>query len=476
MPQGHESQSITISESSGGMWELLGIAFPMMISQTCDTLMMFTDRFFLSKVGPEVMSAAMGGGVTCFMFMTFFLGLTGFAGALVAQYLGANQKDLCGKAMAQAFWLSLASAPIIVCCIPLGHWLFDLNKLDPAQLAPQKEYFNIIMIFTVLGLLRNVLSCFFTGIGRNRVVIVAASSALSVNVVATYILVFGKFGFPAMGIRGAAIGTVLGSIAALVVLFVRYFRSANRVEFGVLSGLRFDWPIMKKLFRFGTPSGCEFFLNLTAFNVLVLSFHSYGKVAAAAMTIMLNWEMLSFVPMLGVGMGVTSLVGRYMGAQQVDVAHRSAMSGIKIAGFYALISFVMFCIFPENMVGVFRPQGGTGIFWEIEQLATFMLRMVVIYIFADAMMIVFSSALRGAGDTFWTMVISVTGHWIFATSAIIMVRFLHVPAKTTWTVTVFFILLLGISMFIRYRSGKWRTLKVVDKAMLQPVDETEITL
>ena len=80
------------------MRELLAIALPMVISQTCDTIMMFTDRLFLSRLGPEQMNASMAGGLTCFVMMTFFLGLTGYSTALVAQYLGAGRKDRCATA------------------------------------------------------------------------------------------------------------------------------------------------------------------------------------------------------------------------------------------------------------------------------------------------------------------------------------------------------------------------------------------
>lgn len=446
----------------GGVRELLAIALPMVASQFCETLMMFTDRLFLSKLGPEQMSAAMGGGITCFMFMTFFMGLTGFAGALVAQHFGAKQPERCAVAVSQGIWVSLLATPLILLCIPVGHWIFELNKIVPAQLEPQIAYFDILMYGTVLGLLRNAIASFFTGLGRTKVVMMSGVTALLVNVGANYVLIYGHLGFPALGIRGAAIGTIIGSFAALVVLVCFYFRSQNRDEFDVVGALRYDRELMGKLLRFGTPSGLEFFLNIMAFNVLVLSFHSYGVTEAAAMTIMLNWEMLSFIPLIGVGIGVSSLVGRYMGAQDPDIAHRAAMSGMKVAALYTSVSFLVFTIFPTMMAQVFRPDGDAASFAAIAELATFMLRMVVIYLFADAMMIVFSGALRGAGDTFWTMVISVSGHWVFALTAVAMVRVFGVPPKTTWTVTVLLILLLGTSMYARYRSGKWRLLKVVD--------------
>ena len=469
----NDNENIKHPNLPGGVRELLVIALPMMVSQVCETLMMFSDRFLLARLGPEHMSAAMGGGLTCFLFMTFFIGLTNFAGALVAQHLGAGQRHRCAVAVTQGMIISLFAAPLIILCIPLGHWLFELNGIDKGQQVLQEQYFNILVYGSIFGLLRNNLASFFSGIGRTKVVMVATASALIVNVIANYALIFGNFGAPALGIRGSAIGTVIGGFSGLVVLLFIYLSPRFRHEYQVLSSFRFDRELMGKLFRFGYPSGLEFFLNIFAFNILVLNFHSYGREAAAAMTIMLNWEMVSFIPLIGVGIAVSSLVGRYMGAQKPDFAHNATMSGVKVAGFYTSITFILFCIFPAVMVTAFRPEGGVEEFAKISELATFMLRMVVIYLFADAMMIVFSGALRGAGDTFWMMVISVSGHWTFAISAILMVRVLYFPPRLTWTIIVFLVLLLGLSMFLRYRTGKWRTLKVVEEAPLPITEDVE---
>ncbi|MDP6330010.1 MAG: MATE family efflux transporter, partial [SAR324 cluster bacterium] len=89
-------------EGPGGISQLLYIAIPMVVSQACETIMMFTDRLFLSQVSPMHMSASMSGGLTAFMFSTFFIGLTGYATPLVAQYLGSGNKKICGVVIFQA--------------------------------------------------------------------------------------------------------------------------------------------------------------------------------------------------------------------------------------------------------------------------------------------------------------------------------------------------------------------------------------
>ncbi len=451
-----------MTREAGGVRELLTIALPMVVSQACETMMLFTDRLFLSRLGPEYMSASMGGGLTSFMFMTFFMGLTGYANALVAQHLGAGRKDRCAVVTAQSLIIAFAAWPLIVLCLPVGHWLFRAEGIAPAQMAPQREYFDILMWGTLLGIVRNCMSSFFSGIGRTRVVMFSTALALVVNAGANYVLIFGHLGFPALGIRGAAIGTLIGSASGLAVLLSRYLGRRYREEYGVVRGLRFDRELMVKLLRLGSPSGLEFFLNMLAFTLLVLNFHSYGVDVAAAVTIAFNWDMVSFIPLIGVGIGVTSLVGRYMGAGSPDTAHRAAMSGLKIAVVFTAATFTAFCASPGPLVRLFQPAGGAEAFGRIVPLAVFMVRLVSVYVFADALSIVFGGALRGAGDTFWTMVISVSGHWSFALAAIVLIRFVHAGPRATWMVMVALVLCLGSTFYLRFRAGRWRSIRVVD--------------
>jgi len=281
-----------------------------------------------------------------------------------------------------------------------------------------------------------------------------------VNVGANYVLIFGRLGLPALGIRGAAYGTILASLCGLSVLLAAYLTESNRREFGVVFP-RLDGKVMRKLLRFGYPAGVELFLNLLAFTAMILIFHSHGLATATAVTIVFNWDMVSFVPLLGIQIGVVSLVGRYMGAGRPEIAERVTLSGLKMGWAYSLVILVLFVGFPEQLVAVFQPEGADPIFAEAAPLATGMLRLAGLYVLADAVMVVFSGALRGAGDTFWTMCISVGLHWLLLPVLLVSLKILHLPPKTAWLALVIFFLAFSGVFYLRYRSGKWKTLAVV---------------
>jgi MATE family multidrug resistance protein len=447
--------------SAGGVRELLAIALPMVVSHACDTVMTFTDRVFLSRLGPDEMNAAMSGGLTSFMMMTFFMGLIGYTTALVAQYLGAGRRDRCAVATTQALLICLAAYPLILLARPLVFYAFEVSGISPGQLALQKVYFGILIYATIVGLLRTSLSSFFSGIGQTRMVMVAAFAAMVANVGLNYVLIFGKFGVPAMGIRGAAYGTILGGLLGLSVLIGAYLRPSIRRQYQVLQSLRLDREAMGKLLWFGYPAGIEMFLNVLAFTGMILAFHAHGPATATATTIMFNWDMVSFVPLIGVQIGVMSLVGRYMGAGDPDTAHRAAMSGIKCGWVYSSVILILFACFPEMLVNVFRPIHPDPVFEQAAPTAVFMIRLASLYVMIEAVVTVFSGTLRGAGDTFWTMCISVTLHWLLLPILIVMLHGLGMSPEAAWTAIVLTFLGFSYVFYLRYRSGRWREIRVV---------------
>jgi multidrug resistance protein, MATE family len=449
--------------SEGGISQLLVIAFPMVVSQACDTVMMFTDRLFLSQLSPIHMAASMSGGLTAFMFMTFFMGLTGYATPLVAQYLGSGKEKKCAIVITQALIISVIAYPIILACIPVGHWLFEFVGHNQEQLDLSIIYFDILMYGTLIGLARNSLNGFFCGIGKTRIVMISSIITMVVNVIVNYALILGKFGFPSMGIKGAAIGTIIGGTCGLLFVamgYLMYHRERKYYDFP--NSLRFDANVMKKLFKFGYPGGLEFFLNLMAFDLAVLIFHSYGSDVAAAVTIAFNWDVVAFIPLIGVNIGVTSLVGRFMGGNEPDLAHKTTISGLKLASLYGALMIVLFVFFPGPLVAMFIPDPEEN--QVLADLSEYMVALVAFYVIADGFSLVYSGALRGAGDTFWTMVISVALHWVFVVEAVVMISIFNLPPKISWAVFVLTVPTIAAAFYLRYRTGKWREIKVVSKS------------
>lgn len=445
----------------GGIREMLTLALPMIAATASDGIMTFTDRLFLAQLGAGEMNAALGGGVMALTFMFFFMGLTGYSTALVAQYLGSGQKRMCPVTTFQSILIVLASTPLIIALRPLGGWIIQLSHVPAEQAGFQLTYFNILIYGVTISLLRNCLSCYFSGIGRTRVVMIATLGALVVNVVLDYVLIFGKLGFPAMGIAGAAIATLSGGAMAILIFLLAYFSRWNRIEFMVMESFKANWQVIKKLLWYGFPAGTEMLMNFIAFSAMIMIFHAQGLVVGTASTIMFNWDLVTFIPLLGIEIAVTSLTGRYMGAGKPHLAHRSAMSAIITGFLFTTLVMVFFVFFPEMLVHVFRPSHPDATFADAFPLAVGMIRLAAFYVIAEGVMVALVGALRGAGDTHFTMLLSITAHWLFVPVLYLMLNVMKLPPLMGWLALVIVFLFFCVALIWRYRSGKWKTLKVI---------------
>jgi MATE family multidrug resistance protein len=448
------------NRAAGSIAEMLAMALPMVASASADTLMTFTDRLFLSKLGPAAMNAAMAGGLASFMAMTLFAGLIGYTTALVAQQLGAGSRPRAALAAGQGVWLALAAWPLLALLRPLAGPVFGHLGLDAAQLPLQVKYFSILILGAGLGLLRGALAGFFCGIGRPRVVMAAALTALAVNALAAWLLIFGHWGLPAWGIQGAAVGTLIGSGAGLLVLLAHALAPGLRRDYQVARALRFDRGLMLELLRFGYPSGLELFLNLLAFNLLIILFQAQGASVATATSIMFSWDMVSFVPLIGVEQSVTSLVGRAVGAGDFAAAEKAAGSGIRLTWGYSAIIFALFVGLPGVLVAVFAPRVPTPAFLQAAPLAVAMLRLASLYVLVQGALMVYTGALRGAGDTLWAMLLTVAMHWCLVSAAWLCLKPLGLGPLAAWACVVATFVLFPILLRWRWKSRRWQRSRV----------------
>ncbi len=218
---------------------------------------------------------------------------------------------------------------------------------------------------------------------------------------------------------------------------------------------------MTRLLRYGTPVGVELFVNVFAFNVFVLLMQSYGPSVATAVTITFNWDLVAFIPMLGVGAAVTALAGQRVGAGDIPGARRAAYLGLRLAWSYAGVMAVVFVSAAPALVRVFSQGFGAGD-EQILPLARTLLRLAALYTLADATAVVFSGALRGAGDTKWVLIISGVLHWVMAIGAFLLIRVLAAPPVAVWFFFIAFVMSMSAAMFLRHRRGAWEKMRLVE--------------
>ena len=433
---------------------LLKMALPMVVSQGSFAIMIFTDRWFLAQLGPIHMAAALGGGMAFWFAISVFNGVLAYANALVAQYLGAGEFDKCTRVITQGVMMSIALIPFLLLLTFLLRPMFAAMGHDPALVELEETYFSILMICSVLTLIKVCLSSFFSGIGLTRVVMISDVIGVLFNIPLTWALIFGKLGLPEMGIAGAAWGSILSITFAIGLYIFYYLSKEHREKFNTLKSFVYDRGITRRYLRLGFPSGMEMFLNIAAFNLFLLMFQSYGIPEAVSATIVFNWDILSFVPLLGLNIAVMSLIGRFVGSGDMTRTNEVTTAGYILGIGYSLILAITFIVFRDPMVEIF-------IFFEdqaeeIRTLSRFMMIGLSCYVLCEGVLQVAAGVLRGAGDTKWIMYASVSLHWAMLIAQFFVIKVFGYGPKVSWVGFVLMVLGICIVFVGRLWSNKWR--------------------
>lgn len=445
--------------------ELIEIAVPMVVSQGAFALMIFTDRFFMSQISPTHMAASLGGGVASFFCLSLFIGILSYANALVAQYFGADQYSKCSKVVTQGIILSILFIPVLVIISYFVGDIFAAMDHEPFQAELEKKYFLVLMWGAWFSLLKTCIASFFSGIGQTKKVMIADSLGVALNIPLTYALIFGAYGFPEMGIVGAGVATIIGTVLTLVIFVAFYCSREYQHQFSLGSSLVFDRSIIKRYLRLGFPSGMEMFLNVAAFNLFLLMFQSYGVPQGASAAIVFNWDILSFVPMIGLNIAIISLVGRHVGAGNMDKTNEVIFSGFILGLGYSAILATIFVLFREPLVELFIV--GEGDHSEIRELSSFMMLGLASYVMADAVILVAGGVLRGAGDTRWLMISSAVLHWLMLLAQYVVIKVLNYGPEASWLIFVGMIISIAVVYLIRINGHHWRDPEVIKRVMAE---------
>ena len=214
------------TSSEGSIKEILTVAFPLIIASATHTVLTFTDRMFLSWYSADCIAASGPASILSYSFICFFIGTGTYLNTIIAQYSGAKKRFYITKALWQGIYFGLLSSAAIVMLIPAGNMFIAHSEHGKQVIILEKSYFSLLMYGGGLAVMGSVFSSFFSGRGRTRPVMIITLISTTINILLDYILIFGKFGFPALGIVGAGIATLLSHSIALI-LFASFFFQYN---------------------------------------------------------------------------------------------------------------------------------------------------------------------------------------------------------------------------------------------------------
>lgn len=430
------------------------LALPMVVSQGALAMMMFADRFFLSRISPVHVAASLGGGVSFWVCLCFFNGIAAYANAMVAQYFGRREMHSCPRVVTQGVLFSIAAQPFLLLLAWPMLSSFAWMGHAPEQVALEKPYFLTFVFAGVIFLIKTVFASYFSGIGRTRVVMIADVIGVLLNIPLSYVLIFGLFGLPELGIVGAALGTVVAAVLTIAIYLLFYFNAIHARRFKVWESFTFLPGMMRRYLRLGMPSGLEVLIGMGTFNVFLLLFQSYGVAEGAAMAIVFNWDMLSFVPLMGLNIALMSMTGRAVGAADMSKTNEVIAAGFLIGAGYAGLMGVIFISLRVTLLSLFATPGQD--FSAILEIGAPMMIGMATYVVADALLLVSSGVLRGAGDTRWLMIASVIIHVAMLVAQILVIVVWELGPLVSWWVFVTTLIVNALIYLWRVVGTRWR--------------------
>jgi MATE family multidrug resistance protein len=461
----------------GGGREVLMLALPLVLSTSSWALQQFVDRMFLTWYSPEAIAASMPAGILNFSLMSFFIGTAGYVSTFVAQYKGARMDHRVGPAVWQGIYFSLIGALVLFFMIFQAESIFSIVGHEEAVRRNEVVYFEYLCAGAFPAIASSALSGLFTGLGRTLIVMVVTLAATFLHLVLDYGMIFGRLGMPMLGMKGAALATVASGVFSMAAYACLMSMGEFRRRYATLGGWRFDYGLFARLVRFGGPSGVQFFLDTAGFTAFVLIVGRLGTVSLAATNMAFNINAIAFMPMIGVGIAVSVLVGRYLGMKRPDLAERSTYSGFFITFTYMVTIAAMYVFFPSIFTAPFASYAHAHNFPQIRRLTEILLRFVALYSVFDTMNVVFASALKGAGDTRFVMyAIVVLSGGVLVTPVLLAVMVFHMGILAAWTAASAYVILLGFVFFLRFLKGRWRGMRVIEEtcaagpAVLAPSD------
>ena len=447
-----------------GYRQVLSISLPLVASMGSITLMQFTDRIFLANYSVDAISAALPAGIVCFTFIAFFMGVASYTNAFVAQYTGAQALNRVGAAIWQGIYFSLLSAVLLALLYFIADILFDLIGHSPPIRSLEVTYFKILTLGAGLVVLSSAMAAFYTGRGLTWTVMLVHMAGTAINIPLDFCLINGFGPFPELGIVGAGIATVTAYCIIVAILSILIFRRANREKFGTWKNRAFDKKLFRRLMRYGLPSGIQFFLEIFGFTFFIQMLGRLGDLELATSNIVLSIETLSFLPMVGFHIGNAILVGQAIGRGRPEEGTYSTTSALHITLAYMLLVAAIFVIVPEPLLYLFKGNHYDSTHYaEIMDLGVILMRFVAVFCFFDALNLIYSGAIKGAGDTrfiMWTIAALSIG--VMIAPVYVAIELLGAGLYTAWTIATLYVCALGIAFMLRYRQGKWKKMRVIE--------------
>lgn len=370
--------------------------------------MSIVDTIMVGKLGPAAIGAVALGNAVYYAPSLFGIGLILGLDTLVSQAYGRGDFDDCHRWLAQGIYLATSITPLLMLLIGWAAGHFALAKVNPLVSGPASEYLRILNWGTLPLLIYAVARRYLQGVGQVKPIMLIFLTANLINWGGNYVLIYGKLGFPMMGVRGSALSTCFARILMAVGLMgFAWLHEARRGH-----PLFAHWPApqpdrLRHLLKLGLPAGGQIVMEVGAFGAATILAGRLTPEALAAHQVALNCASLTYMVPLGVSASAAVKVGHGVGVGDAKRARRAGWLALGIATSFMLLAAITFLAIPQSILKVYSHDAA------VLKIGVPLLALAAAFQVFDGIQTVSTGALRGLGETRAPMLANLTGYWLF---------------------------------------------------------------
>lgn len=389
----------------------LHLGIPLAAAQLAQSLTAFVDTVMMGLLGSQTIAAGGLGAVTFTLLLLVSSAIVSAVSPLVAEAYGAARIQMVKCVVCQGLWLAIIFGVPISLIVFHGKSLLLLFGQDASVVTLTEEYLQAIAWGVIPAIAFAVLRNFVSGVSQPRPIMVIVICGTFLNIAANYVLMFGKLGFPALGLAGIGWGSTLSFWSMLISLIVYINSESTLKKYHVFSNFhQFNRQIFGEILHIGLPIGMLTAVEAGLFTVTTFIMGMLGTVTLAAHQIALQTAATTFTVALGISFATTVRVGQEVGQKSIKGARLAGYVGISLGGIFMALMGILFWLMPERIVSLYLDINNPANTAVVNQ-AKALLRVAAFFQIADGIQVTAVGALRGFRDTKIPMLIGIFAYW-----------------------------------------------------------------
>lgn len=404
MSDSNNNKPLKLPDSESSLGHMLRLSWPIIVTNISFTIMQFVDTRMVAELGTNELAAIQPATLMSFAPASFLLGMIFCVNTFVSQNFGRGSTKECSGYCWQIIYTGSLYTLIIVSVMwPLAGTIFRLIQQPAEIIEMEVTYFRIMLYSQFLVVIIWATNQFFIGIHRPVITMTAALAGQVVNLSMNYILIFGKFGFPQMGIAGAGWGTFIGLTVGALIRLGWFLSDNTNKKFFTRTNYHIDASKIKDIIRIGLPAGFSMMIKMTFWTLILFGLVGrFGKEPLAATNAVWSCMRVSFMPIIGLGHALTAAVGKSIGSARKDLAIKQTHLCLKIALLYMCTVGLCFYLFRSDIMDFWAKDDDMVIAAGVN-----MLIFAALFQLFDAVLIIYNDALYGAGDTMYLAIVEI---------------------------------------------------------------------